>query len=265
MKNPEIRKRLAPFLALLDARFAPLLVVALPQAWVVYQWLDNQKYEFFSNAFAIIGAIGFEAVYIGVIAWAEGRANRNWVKVTSIAALVFSALIAVRVYWVNWDKTLGDWGGLLSALLHAGFPLLAYCYTMTIHSALNNDVKQPEPVSQPQPDINEMAREIAHGMEYRIKQEGETWGQKLTDLTNLIYSEIALMKANQLPTPEPERVITQPIDKISEKVEDANNSQLLRILELKNQGKSNREIASALGISEGTVRNRLSKAGESHA
>jgi len=146
----ELKKRLGPFLALLDARFAPLLVVALPQAWVVYQWLDNQKYEFFSNLFAVIGAIGFEAVYVGVIAWAEGRADTRWVRITSVTALVFSALVAVKVYFPTWDNS--TWQGQLAgALLHAGFPLLACCYTMTIHSAIATP-EQPKP-ARPAPQI----------------------------------------------------------------------------------------------------------------
>jgi hypothetical protein len=222
----ELKHRLAPFLALLDARFAPLLVVALPQAWVVYQWLDNRKYEFWSNFFAVIGAIGFEAVYVGVIAWAEGRANRGWVRATSITALVFSALVAVKVYWPGWEA-MGWIGELSGALLHAGFPLLAYCYTMTIHSALSGgNAERPIQVN------------LHRGARVAINEDttgaADSGGTNIPDLETLLEE-------------------TEPVT-----VAASNSAQPGRrgqVLEMRGQNKTWQEVAQHFGVSVRTAQN----------
>jgi len=118
-----MKQRLAPFLVLLEARYAPLLFAVAPQAYAVYLWLFPHPYDGWGEIFAVIGAIGFEAVYVGAIAWAEeGRAGL-WTWLTAAAALVFSIAVAVYVYLPQ-----GWW-----AALHAGFPIVAFCYTMQLH------------------------------------------------------------------------------------------------------------------------------------
>lgn len=118
-----MKQRLAPFLVLLEARYAPLLFAVAPQAYAVYLWLFPRPYDGWGELFAVIGAVGFEAVYVGAIAWAEeGRAGR-WTWVTAGAALIFSIAVAVYVYLPQ-----GWW-----AALHAGFPVVAFCYTMQLH------------------------------------------------------------------------------------------------------------------------------------
>ena len=118
-----MKQRLAPFLVLLEARYAPLLFAVAPQAYAVYLWLFPHPYDGWGEIFAVIGAIGYEAVYVGAIAWAEeGRAGL-WTWLTAAAALVFSIAVAVYVYLPQ-----GWW-----AALHAGFPIVAFCYTMQLH------------------------------------------------------------------------------------------------------------------------------------
>ena len=121
-----MKQRLAPFLVLLEARYAPLLFAVAPQAYAVYLWLFPHPYDGWGELFAVIGAIGFEAVYVGAIAWAEeGRAGR-WTWVTAAAALIFSIAVAVYVYLPQ-----GWWSAL-----HAGFPIVAFCYTMQLHKMI---------------------------------------------------------------------------------------------------------------------------------
>lgn len=122
-----MKSRIEPFLALLEARYLPLLFAAAPQSYVVFLWLwTSSDKSSASFVFAILGAMGYEMVYVGAIAWAEGRTHGAWVWSTAIVALVFSVAVAIYVHW----PTQG-----YGAILHAGFPLVAWCYTMTIHSA----------------------------------------------------------------------------------------------------------------------------------
>lgn len=119
-----MKARLAPFLILLEARYAPLLFAVAPQAFAVYLWLfPRPTYDGWGEIFAIIGAIGFEAVYVGAIAWAEEGKAGGWTWLTAGAALVFSVAVAIFVYLPQ-----GWW-----AALHAGFPIVAFCYTMQLH------------------------------------------------------------------------------------------------------------------------------------
>lgn len=122
----DIMGRVAPFLALLDARFLPLLLLGAPQSYNVYLWLVLSGS---SHTFAVLGAAGFESAYIGVIAWADSGTKgkqSGWMITAAIAALLFSVLVAVYVHM----PSQGWW-----SLLHAGFPLVACLYTVAIHAS----------------------------------------------------------------------------------------------------------------------------------
>lgn len=118
-----MKQRFAPFLVLLEARYAPLLFAVSPQSYAVYLWLFPKPYDLTGEVFAVLGALGFEFVYVGAIAWAEDEKASWWTWGTAAVALVFSVLVAYYVY-----RSQGAW-----ALLHAGFPLVAFFYTMQLH------------------------------------------------------------------------------------------------------------------------------------
>lgn len=121
-----MKARLAPFLVLLEARYAPLLFAVAPQSYAVYLWLwrgsDGADASFW---FAVMGALGYELVYVGAIAWAEEGRSSLWTWLTAAVALLFSVAVAYYVY-----REQGVW-----AWLHAGFPLVAFCYTLNMHTA----------------------------------------------------------------------------------------------------------------------------------
>jgi hypothetical protein len=118
----ELARRMGPFVALLDARYLPLLFAVVPQAWAVYAWLLASGAP---HTVAAFGAVGYEAVYIAAIAWAEYGASNVWAqRRTALGALLFSIAVAVYHYW-----PLQGWG----ALLHAGFPIVAYLLTLQMH------------------------------------------------------------------------------------------------------------------------------------
>lgn len=119
-----MKERLAPFLILLEARYAPLLFAVAPQAWAVYLWLYPEPYSMAGEFFAVMGGIGYEAIYVGAIAWAEEERWSFWTWGTAVIALLFSMAVAYYVY-----RYQGDW-----AWLHAGFPLVAFGYTMNMHA-----------------------------------------------------------------------------------------------------------------------------------
>lgn len=119
-----MKERLAPFLMLLEARYAPLLFAVAPQAYAIYLWLFPRPYDGTGEAFAVLGALGFEFVYVGAIAWAEDGKAGIWTWITAVIALLFSVAVAYYVY-----RSQGWW-----ALLHAGFPLVAFGYTMQLHN-----------------------------------------------------------------------------------------------------------------------------------
>jgi len=119
-----MRERLAPFLVLLEARYAPLLFAVAPQAYAVYLWLMPQPHSITGELFAVMGGIGYEAIYVGAIAWAEEGRWSFWTWGTAVIALVFSMIVAYYVY-----RFQGAW-----AWLHAGFPLVAFGYTMNMHA-----------------------------------------------------------------------------------------------------------------------------------
>lgn len=127
------KERVAPFVALLDARYLPLLAAAAPQAYAVYRWLwvgSDKSTE--ALIFAILGAVGFEMVYVGAIAWTEYGQFSRWTWFTAVAALVFSTAVAVYVYSAQGA----------AALLHAGFPVVAFAYTMAMHKTQQQPVPQ---------------------------------------------------------------------------------------------------------------------------
>ncbi len=119
-----MKARLAPFLILLEARYAPLLFAVAPQAYAVYQWLFPAPYSITGEVFAVMGGIGYEAIYVGAIAWAEEERWSFWTWGTAVIALLFSMAVAYYVY-----RYQGAW-----AWLHAGFPLVAFGYTMNMHA-----------------------------------------------------------------------------------------------------------------------------------
>jgi len=116
------RNRVEPFFDLLDARYLPLLFAYAPQAYTVYAW---QLASGAPTAIALLSGIGFEFVSVGSIAWAERGAGWQAARWPSVTALVFSVAVAVAHYGVR--------EGAL-AFLHAGFPLVAYFYTLMMHS-----------------------------------------------------------------------------------------------------------------------------------
>lgn len=131
--------RLQAFTVLLDIRYLPLLFAAAPQSYSVFLWLwHGSDLSQAAYVFAILGALGFEFVYVGAIAWAEHQAKTNWTWITAASALVFSILVAIYVH-----SSEGYW-----AALHAGFPFVAFCYTMAMHAA---SLPQPERTASADP------------------------------------------------------------------------------------------------------------------
>jgi hypothetical protein len=118
-----MKERLAPFMILLEAKYAPLLFAVAPQSFAVYLWLLPQPYTLTGEVFAVLGGIGYEAIYVGAIAWAEEERWSFWTWGTAVIALVFSMIVAYYVY-----RSQGGW-----AWLHSGFPLVAFGYTMNMH------------------------------------------------------------------------------------------------------------------------------------
>lgn len=120
----ELKRRLAPFLVLLEARYLPLLFAASPQAYTVYRWLwEHSDNSMEAWVFSVMGGLGYEFVYVGAIAWAEEGRFNGWTWATALSALVFSISVAIYVHRVEG----------YAAILHAGFPLVAFCYTMAFH------------------------------------------------------------------------------------------------------------------------------------
>lgn len=122
------KQRVEPFFDLLDARYLPLLFAYAPQAYTVYAW---QEASGAPTAIALLSGIGFEFVSVGSIAWAERGAGWQAARWPSVTALVFSVAVAVAHY--------GAREGAL-AFLHAGFPLVAYFYTLMMHSKDRSEV-----------------------------------------------------------------------------------------------------------------------------
>jgi len=142
-----MKRRLLPFLDLLDARYMPLAVAALPQAHAVYTWMLNsyKVQSLDSQLISIVGGSAFEMVYIGAIAWSSNvvktKTSNRWYALTAISALLFSMVIAGYTFF--------DFNGVW-ALLHVGLPLIAFCYTMYIHNSIGQkeEVKAQEPAKE---------------------------------------------------------------------------------------------------------------------
>jgi len=126
-----LKQRLSPFLVLIEARYLPLLVLVAPQAFAVYLWLlESNRGEHGATAVAMIGAAALEFTYVGSIAWAESaipeaKHLNRWVWGTAVLALLFSVAVAIDVYWAKEG---------IRSFLHAGFPLVAFGYTMVVHT-----------------------------------------------------------------------------------------------------------------------------------
>jgi hypothetical protein len=118
----ELARRLGPFLALLDARYLPLLFAVVPQAHAVYAWLAASGAP---EEICWMGAIGFEVIYVGAIAWSDHGAGWSAARIPAVTALVFSSAVSVAHY--------APTQGAL-AVLHVGFPLVAYAYTVLMHA-----------------------------------------------------------------------------------------------------------------------------------
>ena len=125
-----MKQRLAPFLDLLDARYLPLLAVIAPQSYTVYAWLLGDGSP---QWVAALGGFGYESVYVGAVAWAERGAGWGAARPPAVAALLFSVAVSVAYY--------APLVGAL-AILHAGFPIVAYAYTVTMHAHASAPKKQ---------------------------------------------------------------------------------------------------------------------------
>jgi hypothetical protein len=130
---------------LFTPRDVPLLFVVLPQAYVVglWQWGSSgygagaltgtawQIGAWVALFFAILGGIGYEAIYVGSLAWARrlrnARGANAWAFLTSIVALIFSVGVAVYHY-----RAQGQ-----AAWLHAGLPIVGFFYTVMTFAAHN--------------------------------------------------------------------------------------------------------------------------------
>lgn len=146
-----MKQRFSPFLVLLEARYAPLLFAVSPQSYAVYLWLFPAQYNLTGEVFAVLGALGFEFVYVGAIAWAEDDKASWWTWGTAAVALIFSVLVAYYVY-----RSQGAW-----ALLHAGFPLVAFFYTMQLHGMTAKRALEALPERSEAPKM--VAVESIHG------------------------------------------------------------------------------------------------------
>lgn len=152
----ELARRLAPLIALLDAKYFPLLFAVAPQSYAVYLWLwRGSDGSDAASTFAIMGAIGYEFIYVGAIAWAEHGESTRWTWVTAGVALIFSIAVAVYVY-----QDQSYW-----SILHAGFPLVAFCYTITMHVSGERAVRaahDTREVARLRTDLAQRDEELAH-------------------------------------------------------------------------------------------------------
>lgn len=198
-----LSERFAPFAALLDSRYIPLLLLAAPQAYTVYQWLwlDSDK-TLVAAIFAGVGAAAFEAAYVGSVAWAEQGTNdrqKYWIIGTAAIALIFSILVAVRVHWA----AQGYW-----AFLHAGFPLVACLYTVTVHTATKRDATAPLVMGQLRTDLEaaiatltEQLTQLAQTVATNYQAQGQATTALTTQLATLSTSLEELKASLAVPTP----------------------------------------------------------------
>jgi hypothetical protein len=142
-------QRLAPLLALLEARYLPLPFAVLPQAYAVFLWLwRDSDQSTIALLFAIAGALGYELIYVGAIVWAEEGRNSIWTWATAVSALLFS--IAVAIYVHRGEGVLFALFGVSvdAAWLHAGFPLVAFFYSLNMHSKAHQQPARASTLAQ---------------------------------------------------------------------------------------------------------------------
>lgn len=148
---------------LLDIRYLPLLFAAAPQSYAVYLWQwHGSDLSTAAFVFAVLGALGYETIYVGAIAWTEDGRLGWGATITATVALLFSVAVAVFVHRAQ------GW----ASLLHAGFPIVAYAYTLHMHSAAGKHTEparqvatahdaatdRTEDLCDPSPDVSEPAR-----------------------------------------------------------------------------------------------------------
>lgn len=257
----ELKRRLSPFLALLDTRYLPLLFAVLPQAYAVYLWLwlgSNGSAE--AHFFAIAGGIGYEFIYVGAIAWAEEQRRTRWTQGTAVAALLFAVAIAVYVY--------RDQGA--AAILHAGYPIVAFCYTMATHAPKRADPNEIEQLStwleQSKIDaeqfetLSEQQRARAEHAEHefeRVRAEKQSMADvivRANHMTTELSNQLTQRSADCYAALERAELAEQAL--LSKSPLD-----LSRIAALLSRHEvPQREIAGVLGVSNGTVSNWISKA-----
>lgn len=122
----DVYPRLAPMLALLDTRYMPVLFSATWQSYTIYLYLwAHSDQSATAHAFAKMGGLAFESLYIGAIAWAYLGQSNAWSRMTAFVALVFSVAIAVYMHRAEGS----------AAWLQSGFSIATYCYTMQMHNA----------------------------------------------------------------------------------------------------------------------------------
>lgn len=156
-----MNNRIKPFLVLLEVRYLPLLFIVARQAYVVYLWLiGSSDYSIVSECFAILGAVGYEFVYVGSIAWAEEKRFTKWTWLASIAALIFSSAVAYHVYQSD-----GAW-----AWLHVGYPLVGFFYTMNMFTL----TRPPKP--------NETSEGDLRALIYQMRDDNQSYTQIANEL-----------------------------------------------------------------------------------
>jgi len=155
---------------LFTPRDLPLLFVVLPQAYVVGLWQWESSGYSTSEAwgvaawvalfFAILGGIGYEAIYVGSLAWARklhnARGAHGWAFATALLALVFSVGVAVYQY-----RAQGT-----AAWLHAGLPIVGFFYTVMTFAAHKADASHaptPTPVLSYAREAEPLPAPVAHG------------------------------------------------------------------------------------------------------
>jgi hypothetical protein len=253
-----LSQRIAPLLALLDARYFPLLFAAAPQAYTVYRWLffasDRSTEAWF---FAVVGATGFEMVYVGAIAWAEGHARSHWFWLTAFTALLFSVLVALRVYLpgeVEW------------AILHSGFPLTAFCYTMLIHRAGGSAANDTSSLDTTDHKLAGEWQRYAASLEQELGRLRETFAQErgalLAEFENRLEEQCRELVAT-LPKPNSfagngrvdgtGELLSPPVLSPAEYQNPADRRE--RVLTLRAEGRTWKEIGALFGVTDRTAQN----------
>lgn len=210
----EALRRLGPLFALLDTRYIPLFLLAIPQSYSVFMWLyagSDKTYAAWLVAF--LGAAAFEFSYVGSVAWAEQgttKHQRAWIIITAIVALLFSIAVAIRVHWLSE----GWW-----ALLHGGFPLVACLYTVTVHTASRAAPIIPlDSVREEFTQLLEALRQQVEGLSATLQaQEGQA-AEALSTLREELTTKLTVLAEQPvvaLTLPEDLGVLIQKVDLLS--------------------------------------------------